>query len=117
MKIGEYQFGRIVIDGEEYEEDLVIEAGEVRKRKKKPSKALKGEYGHTPLSTEERIPWGCAALWIGTGMYGSLPVTPEVRREAARRGVELIIEPTPALIERMRKALPERTNVILHLTC
>ena len=34
----------------EYDNDIVIEAGRVRKRKKKPSKLYRDEYGHTPLS-------------------------------------------------------------------
>jgi len=117
VKIEEYEFGRIVIDGEEHSKDLVIEGGKIRKRRKKPSKALKADYGHTPLSAEEEIPWGCSALWVGTGMYGSLPLTPGLRKEAERRGVELVAEPTPRLIERIREGLPGGTNVILHLTC
>lgn len=117
VEIQHYEFGRIVIDGEEFENDLLIEGGKVRKRKKKPSKALKGEYGHTPLSAKEKIPWDCTALWVGTGMYGSLPITPEVHAEAERRGVNLVIEKTPDLIKRLREGLPENTNLILHLTC
>jgi hypothetical protein len=117
VEIQHYEFGRIVIDGEEFERDLVIDGGRVRKRRKKPSKALKSKYGHTPLSTEERIPWDCSTLWVGTGMYGSLPITREVHTEAERRGVKLLIEKTPDLVNRLRKGPPENTNVILHLTC
>jgi hypothetical protein len=62
----------------------VIDHGQVRKRKKKPSKKFRGEFGHTPLSTEEEIPWTCRRVVIGTGT-GALPVMDEVKREAARR--------------------------------
>jgi hypothetical protein len=117
VKINAYEFGRIRIDGEDYEKDLVIEAGTVRKRKKKASKELKSEYGHTPLSEKEPVPWDCGTLWIGTGMYGSLPITPGFRQEAERRGVELVAEPTPKLIKRIREGVPDGTNVIIHLTC
>jgi hypothetical protein len=36
----------------------VIEHGDVRKRKKKASKELRGEFGHTRLSLAENIPMG-----------------------------------------------------------
>ena len=39
---------------------------------------------------------------IGTGAYGKLPVTPEIKREAERRRVELVIVPTAAAIEELR---------------
>ena len=39
-----------------YEHDVIIEGGEIRKRKKKPSKRFRDDSGHTPLSIEEKIP-------------------------------------------------------------
>jgi hypothetical protein len=38
-------------------------------------------FGHTPLSTEEKIPWKCRRLVIGTEA-GALPVMTDVKREA-----------------------------------
>jgi hypothetical protein len=49
-------FGSIRIDGTTYEHDVVIDRGQIRKRKKKPSKKFRDEFGHTPLSIEEEIP-------------------------------------------------------------
>ena len=43
-------FGEIEVDGKRYDHDIVIEAGEVKKRKKGVSKRFRDEYGHTPLS-------------------------------------------------------------------
>ena len=48
--------GEIELDGERYDHDIVIEAGEVKKRKKGVSKRFRDEYGHTPLSAEEDLP-------------------------------------------------------------
>ena len=70
---------------------------------------------HTPLSIEEEIPWKCRRLVIGTGT-GALPVMDEVKREARRRHVQLLVLPTPEAIEELR-ANPDGTNAILHLTC
>src|SRR6266508_6795249 len=93
-----FSFGSIRIDGVTYEHDVVIDRGEVRKRKKKPSKKFREEFGHTPLSVEEEIPWKCQRLVIGTGAYGRLPVMEEVKREAERRKIALLIAPTSKAI-------------------
>jgi hypothetical protein len=76
-----------------YDHDVVIDRGEVRKRNKKPSKKFREPFGHTPLSLEEEIPWKCRRLMIGTGS-GGLPVVGEVKREAKRRKINLLILPT-----------------------
>lgn len=117
MHVDAYEFGRITIDGVVYDHDVVIEARGIRKRKKGPSKPRREEFGHTPLTVEEKIPWSGEHLWIGTGAFGRLPVTEELRREARRRGVGLLVETTPALVERINAGMPAGTNLILHVTC
>jgi len=110
-----FSFGSIRIDGVIYEHDVVIDRGQVRKRKKKPSKKFRDAFGHTPLSLEEEIPWKCGRLAIGTGA-GALPVMEEVKREAKRRKIKLLILPTIEAIEMLRGS-PKETNAILHVTC
>ena len=56
MRIDNFSFGRIEVDGERYERDVVIDRGRLKMRKKKPSKAFRAEFDHTPLSVEEKIP-------------------------------------------------------------
>ncbi len=116
MKFKDFSFGMITIDGIVHEHDVVIDRGKARKRKKKPSKQFRDDFGHTPLSVEERIPWKCRQLVIGTGAHGKLPVMDEVRREAERLKVELVVLPTAEAIELLKKQ-PEATNAILHVTC
>jgi hypothetical protein len=53
MRFEEFSFGSIQIDGVSYDHDVVIDRGEVRKRKKKASKRFREAFGHTPLSLEE----------------------------------------------------------------
>ena len=110
-----FSFGSIRIDGVTYERDVLIDRGQVRKRKKKPSKKFRDDFGHTPLSVEEKIPWKCRRLIIGTGT-GALPVMDEVKKEAKRRHVQLLMLPTAKAIEELREN-PEKTNAILHVTC
>ena len=48
--------------------------------------------------------------------YGNLPVMDEVKQEAARRHVELILLPTAKGIKELKKA-SRHTNAVLHITC
>jgi hypothetical protein len=116
MRIDGFTFGSIRIDGVDYEHDVVIVRGRVRKRKKNASKPFRDAFGHTPLSTEEDIPWDCRRLVVGTGASGALPVMDEVTAEAVRREVTLVRVPTREAI-RVLEADPEDTNAILHVTC
>jgi hypothetical protein len=116
MEFGRYVFGSIGIDGRAYEYDVVIESGRIRKRKKGPSKPLRGRFGHTPLTAAEDIPWSCRRLVLGSGASGSLPVTDDVIAEAESRGVELIVMPTVHAIEQLRTSGAD-TNAVLHVTC
>ena len=115
MGYDKFSFGSIRINGLSYEHDVVIDRGKVRKRDKKPSKKFRDHFGHTPLSIEEEIPWKCHRLVIGTG-GGALPIMKEVKQEARRREIELVILPTEEAIQILKED-PEDTNAILHLTC
>ena len=116
MRFSDYSFGSVRVDGMTYDRDLIIDRRKIRKRKKGASRKFRSAYGHTPLSAAEDIPWGCRRLVIGTGAAGALPVMPEVRDEARRRDVELVLLPTAQAIGVLTEAV-EDTNAILHLTC
>src|SRR5271157_1176676 len=108
MKFQQFSFGQIRIDGIEYGHDVVIDRGKVGKRKKKASKKFREAFGHTPLSLEEKIPWKCRRLVVGT-CEGALPVMNEVKREAKRRKVELLIVPTEEAMKILNQRI-EKTN-------
>ena len=95
-----FSFGSIRIDRVSYDHDVVIDRGEVRKRKKKASKKYREAFGHTPLSLEEEIPWKCHRLVVGTGT-GALSVMQEA--QAKHRKVELFIVPTEQAIELLKQ--------------
>lgn len=115
MRFQEFSFGLIRINETAYEHDIVIDRGRISKRRKKPSKKFRDAFGHTPISIEEDIPWKCRRLVIGTGT-GALPVMEEVKREARRRNIDLLILPTEKAIEALKQR-PNHTNAILHVTC
>lgn len=110
-------FGRIIVAGVEYDHDVVIEDGTVRARRKKPSKARRAEYGHTPLSEAEDMPWSKRRLIIGSGYSGRLPITPGLLEEATQRGVEPEIMPTAEACAVLRSLGAADANAVLHVTC
>jgi hypothetical protein len=116
MQVRLLRFGSIEVDGREYQNDIVIEGGQVRKRKKKPSKTYRDEFGHTPLSADEELPWG-GRMIIGTGAYGSLPIMPAVLQEARRRGVDLTAVPTEDACRLISSLDRQEVNAVLHVTC
>ena len=116
MRFENFSFGSIHIDGNSCVHDIVLDRGEIRRRKKKPSKKFREEFGHTPLSINEDIPWRCSQLVIGTGAYGKLPVMRDVRDKAKPRKIKLLILPTIEAIEVLNRN-PGGTNAILHVTC
>jgi hypothetical protein len=111
------QFGELDVDGKRFTKDVVIEAGQIRKRKKQPSRRYRERYGHTPLSAHEAIPWRGKRLIIGTGAYGKLPIMPEVADEAERRGIEVVALPTDQACRLIDDCPDADVNAILHITC
>ncbi len=117
MKAKFVGFGEIEIDGQAYDYDVVINQGQISKRKKKPSKAYRAQYGHTPLSADEDIPWGGKHLIVGTGAYGRLPIMPTVFDEAKQRGIEIVVVPTEEACKLVSEKASKKVRAILHVTC
>ena len=88
----------------------------IRKRAKKASKAYRETYGHTPLSLGENLPWDGRQLIVGTGMYGRLPVMPEVVQEAERREVERGVVPTEEVCRILADRKSKDMHAVLHVT-
>jgi hypothetical protein len=110
-------FGSIEVEGRAYEHDIVIDRGVVRKRSKKPSKPYRAKFGHTPLSTDEDLPWGGSRLIIGTGAHANLPIMPEVVAEAACRNIDLVAVPTGQACRLMAGLKRREVRAVLHVTC
>ncbi len=114
MVVKDLSFGSITIDGLTYVKDIIIDAGTVKKRKKAKSKKYSDRFGHTPLSSDENIPWNCRYLIIGNGHSSAMPVMEEVFKKALKHGVKLKVMNTPEAIKHINDL---HTNLILHLTC
>jgi hypothetical protein len=112
------EFGWIEIDKIRYDYDVIIHGnGSVTKRSKKKSKDLKSTYGHTPLSEYELdflMKEQPEKVFIGTGQYGDLPLTPNAENVLSR--FKTIIRPTPEILDILKKE--HRSFVaIIHVTC
>jgi PPK2 family polyphosphate:nucleotide phosphotransferase len=110
-------FGEIELAGKRYRDDVVIDGGKVRKRRKKPSKVFRDADGHTPVSLAEDIPWGDGVLLIGTGLDGSMPVMTEVYEEADRRGVQVVAVPLAEALRLLGETSKKEAFAVLHVTC
>ena len=112
------EFGWIEIDNIRYDFDVIIHTdGSVTRRSKKKSKDLKNTYGHTPLSEHEleflksEQP---EKVYIGTGQYGDLPLTPGAKRVLSL--FDTITRPTPEILVILEKE--QRSYIaIIHVTC
>ena len=114
MLVNSLSFGSVTIDGKTYFKDIVIDGGKIKKRKKTESKKYSSRFGHTPLSTDENIPWKCKKLIVGDGHSSALPVMDEVKNIAQKNNVDLVLMPTPEAIKHINDT---DTNFVLHLTC
>ena len=110
-------FGAIEVDGKRWDRDVIIDGGAVTKRRKGPSKAYRDAFGHTPLSTDEPLPWGSNRLIVGTGASGQLPVMPEVLAEAERRAIRVERLPTEEACRLLQQLPADEVHAVLHVTC
>jgi hypothetical protein len=82
MHFDNFSFGSIQIDGSTYEHDVVIDRGEIRKCKKKPSKKFRDDFGHTPLRTYPGNPansWSVPEHTADCTIIRQLPLSPTRR--------------------------------------
>ena len=117
MQVRLLRFGSIEVDGREYNNDIVIEGGRVRKRKKKPSKPYATSSGILLCPLTRSSPGGGERLIIGTGAYGSLPIMPEVLEEAGRLGVDLTALPPEDTCRLIAGFDLDEVHAVLHVTC
>jgi len=111
-------FGSITIGGAVIEHDVLIRlSGEVKKRRKKLSKAVYGT-SHT-ISREEAghiFEKGAETLIIGSGQSGMVTLSQEAAGYFRDKQVQVDLSPTPEAIRRWNKAKGP-TIGLFHVTC
>ena len=117
-RINSTAFGSITIDGETYQNDVVIRLdGEVKKRKKKLSKAVFGTSHKISLDEAKEIfEPGAERLIIGTGQSGMVRLSDEAVDYFEKKKCQVQLYPTPEAIRIWNKA-GEKTIGLFHITC
>src|SRR5664279_2395368 len=99
-RIDSTKFGSITIDGSDIEHDVLIRlSGEIKKRKKKLSKAVFGTSHIISLEEAEHIfEKGAERLIIGSGHNGNVTLSKEASEYFKKKEVRVDLSPTPDAI-------------------
>ena len=111
-RIEGYRFGRIVVEGEEQNRDVIV----------LPDRVVTNWWradGHRLVLADledvlEELP---AHLAVGTGASGQMQPASETLEQMRARGVEVEALPTEEAVRRYGELDPRRTAATLHLTC
>ena len=116
--ISDTGFGYITIEGSKIEHDIVIRlSGEIKKRKKKLSKAVYGTSHTVSLEEAKHIYQdGAKRLIIGSGQAGMLRLSEEAVDYFKKKRCEVELQPTPSAIEFWNKAKGAVIG-LFHVTC
>ena len=113
--IDAYDFGRIVIDGTAFKNDVIIFPDRVEADWwRKDGHVLHIEDIESIVTEEPEV------LIVGTGKYGVMTVPPQTREHIKSNGIELISEPTDQackVYNEVSKAKAKKVVAALHLTC
>ena len=117
-RIDDTQFGSITIDGANIKHDVLIRlSGEIKKRKKKLSKAVFGSSHTISLEEAEYIfEKGADRLIIGSGQNGMVTLSAEAAEYFKKQGVRVDLSPTPNAMRRWNEAKGS-TIALFHVTC
>ena len=114
MVIESYAFGKIVIDGQVYERDVILTRDHVWD-------GWWREEGHrlSVADLEQAFAASPVILVVGTGSFGRVRVPDETRKEIERRGIELHVLPTGKAVKLYNRFESNGQNVVaaLHLSC
>lgn len=112
--IEEYEFGRIVVDGREYREDVIVHENGVEEGwwRKEGHRVSVDDLGKILQLNPE-------VVVFGTGAYGRMKVDNSVREFLRGRGIDVIEDESFSAIKIFESLLKSGKRVVLaiHLTC
>jgi hypothetical protein len=111
-RVDHYEFGRIVVDGREETNDLII----------LPDRMVGNwwrQEGHALVLDDlgevlDELP---SHLVVGTGADGRMRPDPDTIRQLRERGVTMEALPTGQAVRRFAELDPDSTAAAFHLTC
>jgi hypothetical protein len=112
------EFGRITVDGEVHEHDIVIRlSGKVKKRKKRLSKEKYGTSHTVSLDEAKHIyDQGAEHLIIGAGQDGNVTLSDEAEEYFQRKACSVELFSTPEAVRAWNQATG-KTIGMFHVTC
>lgn len=114
MKITNYRFGTIEIDGTRYTKDVIIASGKIIDNwRRKEGHKLHEEDIATIIEEKPDV------LVVGTGYFGRMTIPLETRRTLEAHGIVLEAAKTGDAVEAFNKLQQEcaRAAAAFHLTC
>jgi hypothetical protein len=117
-RIDKTEFGSITIEGTMYDHDVIIRlSGEIKKRKKKLSKAV---YGTSHIISIDEVKFtyedGAKRIIIGSGHNGMVKLSDEAREYFDKKGCRVDLLPTPEALDLWNRVDGPRIG-LFHLTC
>ncbi len=114
MKVEEYEFGRIVIKGREFQNDVIVFPDRVS-----PDWRRKDGHSLTMENLKEVVEYGPDLLIVGRGANGVLRIPEETRKALREINIQLSDEITGKAIQLFNKSVEkeEKTVGAFHLTC
>jgi hypothetical protein len=114
VKIEEYEFGRIRINGRDYRNDVIVFPDRV-------SPEWWRKNGHSLIMTdlEEVLQYGPDLLIVGRGAYGVMRIPEETREALRKKNIQLVDDITGTAIQRFNEGYEKGENAVgaFHLTC
>jgi len=113
MNIDSYSFGKMVIEGQSFDSDLIIYPEKVYASWwRKVGHRVELEDLTAVLAANPEV------LIIGTGYMGLMKVPEELRKELRKKNIELYIEDSRRAVEIFNSINTKRTTIAaFHLTC
>ncbi len=112
MRIDAYSFGKIVVDGESYQSDVIVFPDRVMPHwRRRQGHSLCLEDLAAVLDFRPRL------LILGTGAMGAMRVPAETLAALGERGMEVVAAKTSLAVERFNREADAATVAALHLTC
>ncbi len=113
MKIDSYKFGKIVVDGVEYDKDLIILPNRIL-----PNWWRKTGHIFAPDDFINVLTEDLEVIVLGLGAYGLVKVEAELVEIFRSKGVECVALPTEQAVKAFNENVSVRNTAgAFHLTC
>ncbi|MFW5909127.1 MAG: Mth938-like domain-containing protein [Desulfosalsimonas sp.] len=114
LRIEDYNFGRIRIDGTTYKNDIKIVNNSV-----KPDWWRKNGHLVTHEDLSDILESKPEIVIIGKGSPGMMTTDQKLDKELKKKGISLIVKPTQEAVKEFNRLQEENRNVAagFHLTC